>query len=48
MGKVNGTEPSKISCFFWQVIYGGGVILCEMTVDGQREISPELYDGADD
>jgi hypothetical protein len=48
IGKVNGPEPAKISCFFWQVIHRGGCNLCEMTVDGQREISPELYDGADD
>jgi hypothetical protein len=38
MGKINGPKHSKISWFFWPVVYREGVILCEMTVDGQREM----------
>jgi hypothetical protein len=35
MGKVNGPEPSKISWFFWQVIYGAG---CNFVCDDGRWI----------
>jgi hypothetical protein len=38
MGKVNGPEHSKIPWFFGKSSTQEGVILCEMAVDGQREM----------
>jgi hypothetical protein len=48
MGRSTAPSLQRYLASFGKSSTEEGVILCEMTVDGQREISPELYDGADD